>query len=92
MVSSRRKEHNNYYCKLQTHIIIILIRENFRLLKVLKSSHSKTCLPENAYVASALMVVGIRCALRVQWRFLCNEVYDITFTLKNTRMQNGRER
>ncbi|KRZ70704.1 hypothetical protein T10_3133 [Trichinella papuae] len=54
-------------------------RENFCFLNVMKSRHSKTCLPENvcrflidcyayAYVASDSMVVGVWCTGRVQWR------------------------
>ncbi|XP_003368073.1 conserved hypothetical protein [Trichinella spiralis] len=88
IVSSRRKGHNNYYCKLQTRMIILLIksREKFSFAqRTLKSSHNKTRLPENickfsfhcftlAYVASVLMVVGVRCAVRVQGRFPYNEV------------------
>ncbi|KRZ16484.1 hypothetical protein T11_17416 [Trichinella zimbabwensis] len=54
-------------------------RENFCLLNVMKSMHSKTCLPENvckflfdcyayAYVASVSMVVVVRCTGKVRWR------------------------
>ncbi|KRZ06182.1 hypothetical protein T11_10308 [Trichinella zimbabwensis] len=72
MVSSSREEHNDYYRKLLTHIIIFL-----------------TCLPENAckfllhcytyaYVTSASMIAGLRCAVRVQWRLPCDEDHGIT--------------
>ncbi|KRZ12452.1 hypothetical protein T11_14644 [Trichinella zimbabwensis] len=63
---------------------MIKSRENFCLLNVLKSSHSRTCLPENvckflfhcyayAYVTLVSMVVGLRCAVRVHWRFPCDD-------------------
>ncbi|KRZ08270.1 hypothetical protein T11_3707, partial [Trichinella zimbabwensis] len=59
------------------------------LLNVLKSSRSRTCLPENvckfffhcytyACVASVFMVVGVRCAVCVEWRFSCDETHRIT--------------
>ncbi|KRZ12451.1 hypothetical protein T11_14644 [Trichinella zimbabwensis] len=63
---------------------MIKSRENFCLLNVLKSSHSRTCLPENvckflfhcyayAYVTLVSMVVGLRCAVRVHWHLETEE-------------------
>ncbi|KRZ08781.1 hypothetical protein T11_10888 [Trichinella zimbabwensis] len=58
-------------------------RKNLCLLSVLNTSYSRTCLPENvckflfhcyvyAYVALVSMVAGVRCAVRVHWRSLCD--------------------
>ncbi|KRZ79494.1 hypothetical protein T10_9079 [Trichinella papuae] len=49
--------------------LYITSRENFCLLNVLKSSHNVY-----AYVAFISMVVGVRCAVRVQWHFPCDDV------------------
>ncbi|KRZ95378.1 hypothetical protein T08_8081, partial [Trichinella sp. T8] len=92
-ISRSREEQNNYYCKVATHIILsvafqIKSRENFCLLNVRNSSHNRTCLPENVckflfhcyayvYVALMSMITGLRCAVRVRWRFPCDENYGI---------------
>ncbi|KRZ38031.1 hypothetical protein T4C_10882 [Trichinella pseudospiralis] len=84
MVTTSREEHNNYYRKVVIHIIIIP-RKNFCLYNVLKSSHSMTCLPENlckfsfhgfasAYMTLLSMTGGLRFAVRVQWRFPCDNI------------------
>ncbi|KRX55250.1 Death-inducer obliterator 1, partial [Trichinella sp. T9] len=63
-------------------------RENFCLLNVRNSSHNRTCLPENVckflfhcysyvYVALMSMIAGLRCAVRVRWRFPCDINYGI---------------
>ncbi|KRZ66186.1 hypothetical protein T10_11245 [Trichinella papuae] len=71
---------------MRNNVIVIIVklyhsRENFCLLNVMKSMHSKTCLPKNAckflfdcyaydYVASDSMVVGVR--LKVVKIFVCS--------------------
>ncbi|KRZ69006.1 hypothetical protein T10_5653 [Trichinella papuae] len=73
----------------KTALLFIKSREEFCFFNVLKSSRSKTCLRENvckfffhsytyACVASVSMVVGVRCAVRVEWRFSCDEIHRIT--------------
>ncbi|KRY97198.1 hypothetical protein T11_5302 [Trichinella zimbabwensis] len=75
MVSRCREEHNNYFCKVSTHMMLLL-RKNLCFLNVLNSSHSRTCLPENcyahAYEALVSMVAGVRCAVLAQWHSLCD--------------------
>ncbi|KRY34869.1 hypothetical protein T01_7378 [Trichinella spiralis] len=52
MVSHSQEERNN--------------RENFCLLNVLQSRHSRTCLSENVDVTLVSVIVGVRCAVRVR--------------------------
>ncbi|KRY72297.1 hypothetical protein T4B_9424 [Trichinella pseudospiralis] len=80
MVSSNREEPNNDYCKSC---------EKFRSFNALKSSYSSSCLRENACkfyfhcsayacAASVSVFVGLRCAVRVEWRFSLVEVQRTT--------------
>ncbi|KRZ69992.1 hypothetical protein T10_3690, partial [Trichinella papuae] len=84
MLFSSREEHN-YYLKIKRC-------ENFGLLHVLESSHSRTCLPENAckflfhcypfsYVTLVLTVDGVRWAVRVQCCFPCDENHITTLKM-----------
>ncbi|KAL1229203.1 Protein translocase subunit SecF [Trichinella pseudospiralis] len=63
--------------------------EKFRSFNALKSSYSSSCLRENACkfyfhcsayacAASVSVFVGLRCAVRVEWRFSLVEVQRTT--------------
>ncbi|KRY75278.1 hypothetical protein T4A_4243 [Trichinella pseudospiralis] len=81
-------------------------RENFCLPNVLKSSHSRTCLPENvckflfhcyaySYMVLVLMIVGVRCAVLVHWHFPINDGQRTPLNMakhKNRRWRRTMER
>ncbi|KRY72051.1 hypothetical protein T4A_6055 [Trichinella pseudospiralis] len=89
MIASSGKQYNCYYSKDATNIYCFYCfwinnREKFCLLNVPKSSHSRTCLLENlckfllhcyshANMASVSMIASLRCAVRVQRCFPCDE-------------------
>ncbi|KRZ88209.1 hypothetical protein T08_16160, partial [Trichinella sp. T8] len=93
MVSHSREERKKYYCKLATHIVLLIkSAENYSLISVLNSSYSKTRSREKvckflfhcsayAYVASLSMIAGLRCAAGVQWRFPYDDDHEITLKM-----------
>ncbi|KRX12914.1 hypothetical protein T07_4301 [Trichinella nelsoni] len=65
MVSHSQEERNKYFCEAVDHTILLMrfsikSHENFCLLNVLQSRHSRTCLSENVDVTLVSMIVGVR--------------------------------
>ncbi|KRX43788.1 hypothetical protein T05_5456, partial [Trichinella murrelli] len=93
MVSHSREERKKYYCKLATHIVLLIkSAENYSLISVLNSSYSKTRSREKvckflfhcsayAYVASLSMIAGLRCAAGVKWHFPYDDDHEITLKM-----------